>query len=453
MAEDQNTKPKTMDINDLVRELSKSSTSPVAPTPPSAPSSQAPRPPFPTPVSPTTKPFVPTPAPSPVNPPVPKPMDTPRPLFTPPLKPVSPPSYSPTPPPTVSGVKEYQSSIRTMNEDISKLKQGQQPAGIPVPRKVEQTVPVVPVPVPPKPTVPSPQFKVPSVSLGETKKSGPLVQSKDISKPQIYVPQESYPGGNRNMLFMAIGVVAVAAGFAYWFFVLRSPASEVVIETPTPTPTATPTPTPTLSSIFSGINTQTALVTTDETVSNFVKDINSGAINGGEFIKIYAKMYTSENELTLPITQLLDNFKLPYPVDLRDLISQDYGMFSYGQKEIFDTKGQVKTNAVVEKRLVFINEIKDTAMVAQLVKVWETDTGTDIAYSLKTIFQFDPKKQQSKDFTENSYKEVVIRYKNFKYSDRSIDYAIVPASNGKSYLVISGSRESMYATIDKLKGF
>ncbi len=43
MADDQN--PKTMDINDLVRELSKSSTSPATPSP--AP--QAPRPPFPTP--------------------------------------------------------------------------------------------------------------------------------------------------------------------------------------------------------------------------------------------------------------------------------------------------------------------------------------------------------------------------------------------------------------------
>src|SRR3989338_9387336 len=84
MADYKNT-TKTMDINDLVRELSKSSTTPVAPTPPPAPSSQAPKPSFPAPVSPTLKPFIPTPAPSPIKPPMPKPMETPRPQFTAPL--------------------------------------------------------------------------------------------------------------------------------------------------------------------------------------------------------------------------------------------------------------------------------------------------------------------------------------------------------------------------------
>jgi hypothetical protein len=484
MADDQ--KPKTMDIDDLVRELSKSSTSPGTP----APAPQTARPSFPTPRPSTStpmtgstpapfmpKPTVPSPSTPPsVIPPKPKPLEMPKPqfgvppvAFSQPLAGQAKPAATPAPatPSPTPGIKEYQSSIRTMGEDISKIKQGQQPAGVAIPRKVEQVTPPPPVTPPPvKPAAPGPQFKVPNVNLGETQKSAPMAPSRGLPgatipkasfgtpsvpksggsapAPQIYVPQEGQKGGNRNMLFIGIGAVALVAGFAYWFFVLRSPAPEIVVETPTPTPTETmaPTPTPTLTSIFSGVNTQTVLLSPGETGSNFVKNISNGTINGGEFIKIY----TSENDMSLPITQLLDSFKLAYPAGLKDLMGQDYAIFAYGQREIFDSKGQIKTDAVVEKRLVMIGEITDPAAVSQLGRVWETD----MANNLKTIFQIDPKKQASPNFSDNSYKGVAIRYKNFKYSDRTIDYAIVPALNGKTYMVITGSRESIFATIDKL---
>ena len=267
-----------MDINDLVRELSKSSTSPTAPSP--APLPQATRPSFSDPKTVDAsdnaktnfsfdklriygfafgKTICSSNSTVPGYTPQPKPLEMPKPQFNVPPQ--------PKPAPTTPGVKEYQSSIRTMSEDISRLKQGQQPMGVPVPRKVEQIVPVPPqaTPAPAKPPVTGPQFKIPDVNLGETKRSAPLAQSKNlpgitipsipkgpsvpkaggaVPAPQIYVPQEGQPGGNRNMLFIGIGVVAVVAGFAYWFFVLRAPAPEVVIETPTPTPIEIPTPTP-----------------------------------------------------------------------------------------------------------------------------------------------------------------------------------------------------------------
>ena len=58
-----------------------------------------------------------------------------------------------------------------------------------------------------------------------------------------------------------------------------------------------------------------------------------------------------------------------------------------------------------------------------------------------------------KEFLDTNYNGVSIRYKNFPYADKSVDYAIVTALNGKNYLVITGSREAMYGSIDKLKGF
>src|SRR3989344_2568833 len=274
MADDQ--KPKTMDINDLVRELSKSSTSPTTPSPIPPPIPQPPKSFSPTPKPPILQPLTG----SPTAPSIPKPPEMPKPKFNVPPQPfnqlvplsgrqVNPspagqvkpaPVPAPTVPPSPPGVKEYQSSIRTMNEDMSRLKQGQKPTGIDIPRKVEQVTPI-PQPTPPKPAIPVPQFKVPSVNLGETKKTAPLAQSRNIptipstpkaeSKTQIYVPQEGQPGDNRNILFIGIGAVVLVAGFAYWFFVLRSPAPEIVTESPTPTPTVTPVQN--LSSIFSGL--------------------------------------------------------------------------------------------------------------------------------------------------------------------------------------------------------
>ena len=321
--------------------------------------------------------------------------------------------------------------------------------GVDVPRKVEQIVPI-PQAMSPKPAMPSQQFKVPSVNLGEAQKTGPLAQSKYFSKPptapklepkpQIYVPEGGQKGGNRNTLFIIIGVVAILAGFAYWFFVLRSPAPEVVQGTPTPFPTATPIQD--LNSIFSGINTENVSVKDPSTDLNTI--IKTLAINGGEFKNLNI---TSESKGQF-VLGLLDFLSKPAQ-QLVDNMGADYKVLLYGQKEVFDTKGQLKTDSVVEKRLVFVNEVKDAVAAFQIGKNWEASMNED----LKSVFKFDPKKQQSKDFGDNSYRGVNIRYKNFKYADKSIDYAIVPALNSKSYLVISGSREAIYSAIDKLKGF
>ena len=447
MADDQ--KPKTMDINDLVRELSKSSTSsttlPVPTTEkPSFPTTKPMTPPMAgSPVSPAPKPPVPPVTPAP--PPVPKPI-MPQPKFNAPPasfnqpKPV--PAPSPVAPlPTTPEIKEYQSSIRTMNEDISKLKQGQQPAGVPVPRKVEQVIPTPPVISPPaKSTMPGQQFKVPSVNLGETKKTAPLAPTnipkppsapKTEPKTQIYVPQEGQKGGNRNMLFMGIGAVAIAAGFAYWFFVLRSPAPEVVIETPTLTPTPTATPIQNLNSIFSGL----AEVSTD----TVYKDHQPADLKG-EFIKI-------KDAQNLNTSDLILNWLVP-PQSVKDNLSNEALSLLFVQGELFDTAGQIKASEL-ERRLVLIIEAKDASLLAQAVMGWEAT----IADGTASLWGIDKSKQKSAAFLDNAYRGSSIRYKNFPYSDRTIDYSIILASNGKTYFVIANSREAMYATMDKLKGF
>lgn len=470
MADDQNIK--TMDINDLVRELSKSSTNPVVPTPPLAPSSQAPRPSFPTPkplmpppmASPLPKPFVP---PAPPNPPLPK-QEMPRPQFSVPpqslnqsmsgqVKPAPTPTPA-TPTPATPGVKEYQSSIRTMNEDISKIRQGQQPMGVPIPRKVEQATPV-PQPVAPKPSMPSQQFKVPSINLGETQKTGPMAQTKDISrpattpkiepKPEIYIPEGGPKGGNRNMLFLGIGALAVVAGFAYWFFVLRAPAPEIVIETPTPTATPVPTPTPTLLSMFSGVQKESISIKSENPLPSFVTDIFTNVVVDSGGLRVVEAVDIQTPSLSYGFSDLLVKLKLNIPSELLNNLGADSAVFIYGQKELFDSKGQIRTGAMPERRVVLVGEVKDSLVASQSGKNWELKMPTD----LSVILQLDTKKQMSVDFADNSYRGAGIRFNNYPYADKSIDYTVITATNGKSYIVIGNSREAVYLVIDKLKGF
>ncbi|GEM_PF-2752576 len=504
MADDQ--KPKTMDINDLVRELSKSSTTPVAPTPPLAPPIQAPRPSFPSapsagsgplvkPVTPAPmvgspmagippvvpKPFVPmpstpptvnplppkpfipvTPIPAPIKPLQSKPLETSRPQVNTPLPPFNQSKPAPAPvvlPPPTSGVKEYQSSIRTMSEDISKLKLGQKPMGVDVPRKVEQT-PVV-KPVVPQPTNPSQQFKIPNVNLGEAQKTGPLAQTKDIklpgtqkvepTKPQIYVPPAGgdQRGLNRNMLFIGIGVVAIVAGFSYWFFVLRLPSPEVAVETPTPlaTETPAPTPTPTLDSIFSGTPKQNIALTPKDTLAFFVGDIMGKVVVDPESFKEIQALDAQMSSVSYNFSELMTKLALNIPGELMSNFGTDSAMFVYGQKESFDSKGNLKVGTVAPNRVVIVAEIKDPSGVSQVASTWEATLSSD----LNALFALGKTSKVQTGFLDNLYRGVSIRYRNFPYADMSIDYSFVPASNGKNYFVVTNSREAMYATIDKLK--
>ena len=470
MADDQ--KPKTMDIDDLVRELSKSSTNPVAPTPPLAPASQAPRPSFPTPKPPMPAPFMPkptvpvTPIPPPVTPPQPKPLEMPKPQFNVPPQPKPAPAPLPTTPLPTPGVREYQSSTRTMNEDISRLKQGLQPTGVPVPRKVEQIVPVPqPQPMPPKSAVPSQQFKVPSVNLGEAQKTGPLAQSKDFSRPgsaapmpikpkvesktQIYVPQEGQKGGNRNMLFIGIGAVAVVAGFSYWFFVLRSPVPEVVIETPTPS--VTPTPMPILLSQIFGSPQQITVLTTENFLIGLTNKIEPSNWPAKQFT---ALSIVDETGNSYPNSKILGIFSASEDLKV-NLSQQEWQAVAYGQTEKFDGKGAQALSEKPTGRLVFLAKVANPDLFRTILDPWETFFNQEtkkLGKQLKDLGLPDLFASGGELFLDNTYKGVNIRYKNFPYPDKAVDYGIVSMPKyGTEYFFIANSRESAFAIIDFLQ--
>ena len=478
MADDSGQGPKIASIDELVNELTKKNSSPPTP-PPSGGSPVVPRPipPVSVPVPEIPKPKFtvpptefpnrqpvstsggpsgatgsPTPRPSPV---MPRPAPTPAPLPKPPIIPIpapvpaAPAPAKPSIPPVGGPVKEYQSSIRTMKDDISTLKQGQKPAGVDVPRIIQPPAPPS-APVAPKPPLPTggpgQQFKMPSVNLGQAEKTGPLPQTKEPTPPagkpapvpqksQIYAPPLSMGGisGSRNRLFGIIAGAVVLFGVLYWFLVLRVPEPEIVLETPTPTPVATPVQN--LNSIF-------ADATEIEPVAQ---------INGGEFRRD-GQLFKTPG-LKAKLLEIIEGVGGKYPTDIPGILGEDAMVLWYGQKELFDKKGQLKVEMLPERRLATINEIIDMASALQSLSSWESSMSEDLKFLLTT--DKTPGYNGGMvavDFMDNFYRGVGIRYKNFPYADTSIDYAIVNAPNGKNYLVITGSRESMFAAIDALMG-
>jgi hypothetical protein len=85
--------------------------------------------------------------------------------------------------------------------------------------------------------------------------------------------------------------------------------------------------------------------------------------------------------------------------------------------------------------------------VNQRVRAWE---GAGLAQSAVGPFKADTAKALVPGFADGSHQGVPVRYWNFPAADISIDWAVVPASNGTNYLVISGSRQSAFFAIDRL---
>lgn len=478
MADDQGTK--TTSIDNLINELTKQKSSPLSVSPVNPPINSAPSmgpAPFsPKPVPPPvmqSQPVAPKPAipsigqtvpPAPASAPAP----APKPVMSPPFVPKPAPQSMPQPAsvapssgvaPAPSPVKEYQSSIRTMSDDLSSLKTGQKPSGINIPRTVEPLKPVAPAPVLPKPPV-SPPAPVPQVKLGEMQKTGPMAQQKGLpagqagpvmppafkkeEPSQIIIPEGGKKMIGGNFLYIGIAAIIVLAGAAYWFFVVRTPATpEVVI---TPTPSASPTPVATLNQLLIDVlPIDIDLSASVEPLTDFNEAVKAQTISGGTIDKLNIKINAEGAEPAL--TDIFDKFLISYPAQLKTILGDETAVLLYGQKEVFTAKGLPDTNAINVKKLIFMAEVNDFAMAASISKGWELT----MADGLRNIFELDVKKAASKTFLSSLYRETDIRYINFAYPDKTIDYAVIRASNGKNYLVVSGSREAMYEIIDKLK--
>ena len=120
----------------------------------------------------------------------------------------------------------------------------------------------------------------------------------------------------------------------------------------------------------------------------------------------------------------------------------------YGQREFFD-KGVQKDSSTPLSKLGLVIQVKDEVALRSTLNVWESTLVTDINEFLAN----NKTNAATNQFLETSYRDSVIRYINFPYPDKTVDYAIIKAKNGGKYFVITNSRESMFSLIDQIGDF
>lgn len=461
-------------IDDLVKQLSRpQGASPI----PSAPSAQSVRPPVPASVSVSPRPMaLPTLPPTSLVPqsrgsaaPQPSPSGTGG-VGTPPA------TSTPIAPSTP---KEYQSSIRTMQDDLSKLKVGQQPQGVNIPRKVEAVpVPKTPTPVPTAPQAPNKSLasatlpssikssELPSSSAPQLAPKPPVAGVIPPQRPTITIPApikspELRPdqknqfvvpgdapsdsgGSKRGLLLGGIVLLLALAGGLYWFFMIRTVPAPQVVESPTPVFTPRPTATPNLdplASVFPTRGTAIILPAVGSPASAFANGLAQQNPESGAFVTTQVQtIVSSSSTQTYNIPGLFDRFSLAYPPELKAAFGQQFRILAYEQKEAFDSKGRPLVNAPLSNRLVLVSEIAPVSET--ILQNWELSMPSDLG----ALFGITPAKGTN-GYLGTTYRGSTIRYKNFPYPDRSIDYGLVP-HDGKTYLIIAGSREAMFAAID-----
>lgn len=398
----------------------------------------------------------------------------------------------------ISKPPELSLSIRTMRDDLERLKRGgTQPAieirkaVLPPPKEIPkpippiappiskpipkietqppkfptaqiQTPPVRPAPSPIKPPAlpPIPTAPVPKTEEQHYHKERVLSQ-EEILPPFLGAPipkkvkkptEEKVQYGLIARVIgsgMTTGIVStiVLAGIAYaviYFTFLKKDSGPDIIATPTPTNiTATPTINE-LETIFQKVSVVNLELNPNEqeNLLNLKTFINNQVLAKKEFKRIDISIRTEQGTQILSFIDLLAKLSIPYPIELKNEVTNNNITLLYGQEEIFNEQSSIP------KKIVFIVEIKDIAKVSEILKAWERT----IANDFKDIFEFDPTKQASQNFLDNDRRGVMIRYKNFPYPDKSIDYAVFSSITGHNYLILSNSRESMYSPTDRISG-
>jgi len=382
------------------------------------------------------------------TPPLRPPMQGPQP--NPDVK-LRPPSPFPAPPPVQAppkaetpGAPVFKSSIRTMQEDIAAVKKGQAPIGFQVEKQSEKDITPPPIGAP-GPKITMPPKPAQEVRLGELEKSRSLPSTKLPSFPPMPTVPPAGPtakpaglsvptggGTNKKRLILMVGGLIIVA-FLIWFFALRVPAEPEATPSPTPTYTATPTPTPvSIENSFSIVDSASVALGANFT-TRFDSSINKELLISSREPALYKILNPATgNKYTL--SEFLGGLLIQTPTELVAAAKDNFYLSVLYKSDNVDGYG------------LFI-ELSDPLAAFTAMGNWE---GT-MAQGLKDLFLLNPAKAASTTFLDNTYNGVAIKYRNFPDPNKTTDYAVVTASNGLTYLVITNSREHMYSIIDKIK--
>ena len=153
------------------------------------------------------------------------------------------------------------------------------------------------------------------------------------------------------------------------------------------------------------------------------------------FKVVLTKLVKQTEKKYVDFSSFLVISKINIPENIQSIIADDgdidgnnYNLFLYNNGE--------------NNRTGLIISIDQNLNLVENFKAWEETMFNDIK---SLIFEDEVLEPAIKEFQDNIYNEVVIRYINLPTSDLSIDYAII-----EDKLIITTSKDSMYAVIDNL---
>lgn len=389
------------------------------------------------------------------------------------------------------------SSIRTMESDIKSSQLGQAPKNIEI---KSSTIPAEkPATLPAGPVKPASPLPVPQtgVKLGEAEKRTTPFPGQSIPKLEQKLPEKLLPpvvvappiptpvlkaplvlppkpvvppvGGvsvppmsslfaNKKVLIGAAAVVILILTGAFLY--LQNDQETEVAQT-TITPNASLSPSAEISS-FPASTTLTSLFTQFFHLAVSADDPDALVNFNSEAVGVSNKSSAQKNTLVFvkegsgdfyKFSNFLNRFSVSYPANLSSsLDNNDFGIILTKVTEFFDQNGKVvaspSAEMLLKPQMALVVRVVDATEAKQQLSFWE-DTMIE---NLKDFYDL-PAQFGDPHFAENIYQGIKIRYVNFPYPDKAIDYAIVTAKNGNDYLVIANSREQMFSNINKFLGF
>ncbi len=361
-----------------------------------------------------------------------------------------------------------------MEDDLNALKKGQSPAGVGVQKQPEPTqissAPLPPKPVlpkkeepsqganlvfPPKVVIPSPSVNIPKIPMPpKPRASGGMFSSPTSSRPnppplsplpksgsdpfakaQISIPPPLRPKLSPTVLIISLAVLGIV-GFSVWFVIFHQPAAPDVGNNPTSIASSTPvsTPLPAIETVFSKVDSVTMPLS-----DSFFKDLelktNVQGLANRE-VGLY-KILNSTTSERYSLSQLSDGISMKMPLEIISAVDNSTPYVAMMNK----SNGKISYGLIAK--------VTTTPNVTNALSVWESVMATN----LNKLFGLGVISPSASSFQDNkvSYPGVNIRYLNFPDPELTIDYTVVPAPNGENYLVITNSREQMFAIIERIK--
>lgn len=274
-------------------------------------------------------------------------------------------------------------------------------------------------PLPPRESETFFEEEIPAETLIKTAETSELPQMEKLKIPEpVYAPEKE--GIRKILRFVTIGVFALALIGAGVFIYFKNKTS---VE-PEPNPIIKTEPQ--LSAPLISLEEKKILfLVSGKNLFQLLREEAKSEQKIQTFKRIGA--LKSETEF-LSLEEVMQSLEIPISPYVSSELKNSYNLLIFSQE--------------TGKRIGIIIEINNPENLKTQMKTWESTLLDDF----KNFYPIQaPGQAASKNFLDDNYKNVIIRYKNLPYSTLTLNYTILG-----NFLVIGTSKELMYSTIDRI---